>query len=204
MIRDSSKFDPSAVDVLNKPRRHREINPRELVRWAGIREKLVVLDVGCGAGFFTRAAAALIGPQGRTVGLDTSREMLQRFAAEGRPSRVLIAQCEEDAYPLQTGSVDVAILGFVLHEAQDPQSVLREVRRILRTEGKVLIVEWAKRNEQRGPQVASRLSPEDVRPLLRRAGFMLDQLRQLGESYYALTAVNVPVYCCAPARAVHF
>ncbi len=96
---------------------------------AGIAKGMTVLDVGSGAGDVAFAAADLIGPQGRVIGVDLNPAILEmaraRAAAEGRRNVEFIAgDCRDGALP---DHIDAAVGRFVLFYTGDLTETLRAV-----------------------------------------------------------------------------
>lgn len=99
-----------------------------------------VLDLGCGAGFDALVAAQLVGPAGRVVGIDLSREML--WLAEAGRIEAGMAQVEFrvgtiEALPFPDASFDVALSNGVLNLVPDKPAALGEIYRVLRPGGRV-------------------------------------------------------------------
>lgn len=96
-------------------------------------------DLGCGDG----QMAALLAPQvARVVAIDASAEMLA--AARERLAslpNVEVHHADLERLPLPDGSLDLALLGLVLHYLPDPARVLTEARRVLRPGGRVVVVD---------------------------------------------------------------
>jgi ArsR family transcriptional regulator len=108
-------------------------------------EGQVVVDLGCGTG----GLLATLAPAVRTaVGVDRERAMLQ--AAEERlahqlskqdAARVRLVEGLLGALPLETDSVDCALCMLVLHHVRDPAPVFAEVRRVLRSGGRFVLLD---------------------------------------------------------------
>lgn len=94
-----------------------------------------VLDVGCGTGWFA-AGLQKARPDVTVVGLDLSAGMLARARAAG--ARRLV-QADATALPLTDRCVDVIVGRGVLHHLPDPPAALRDWRRVLRTDGAVVL-----------------------------------------------------------------
>jgi ubiquinone/menaquinone biosynthesis C-methylase UbiE len=123
-----------------------------------------VLDIGTGTGVFAEAFAA----GGLAVtGIDTNAELLA-VAREFVPAAQFREAAAEEV-PFPDRSFDLVFLGVVLHETDDPLAALREARRVARQ--RVVILEWAYREDSYGPPLAHRLSPAAVADLAARAGF---------------------------------
>jgi ArsR family transcriptional regulator len=100
---------------------------------------LVVGDLGCGTGQLAEALAPCVR---RVVAVDGSDEMLTaaRSRLEGM-ANVELRQGDLESLPLSNGELDAALLSLVLHYAPDPARVLGETSRVVRTGGRVLVVD---------------------------------------------------------------
>jgi ArsR family transcriptional regulator len=96
-------------------------------------------DLGCGTGTLSAALAPHVA---RVEAVDASPAMLAaaRQRLEGLPN-VALHEGTLEALPLADGSLDAAVLLLVLHHVADPLVVLREVRRVLRPGGRVLVAD---------------------------------------------------------------
>jgi ArsR family transcriptional regulator len=101
----------------------------------------VVADLGCGTG---QAIAVLAPNVARVIGVDREQAMLaaagERLASH---PNVSLRRGELEALPLDDGEVDVALLSLVLHHVEDPGRVFAEVRRVVRPDGRVVVVDMA-------------------------------------------------------------
>ena len=93
------------------------------------------LDAGCGAG---RLAAWLVEQGAQVVGVDISPEML-RHARERLPAASFLAGDLADPLPFEDGSFDVVVAGLVMHYLRDWVPTLRELRRVLRPDGALVL-----------------------------------------------------------------
>jgi ubiquinone/menaquinone biosynthesis C-methylase UbiE len=88
--------------------------------------------------------------------------------------------------PFTDRSFDLAFLGHVLHEADDPLAALKEAHRVARN--RVAILEWPYRQEEKGPPLEHRLKPEVVIDLARQTGFQhVVTIRLEHMDFYRLT-----------------
>lgn len=97
-----------------------------------------VLDVGCGCGFDAFVVGSLVGPEGQAVGLDITREMLERpraALARTPATHVQFREGSVEALPFQDASFDLVISNGVLNLVPDKDAAFREIARVLRPGG---------------------------------------------------------------------
>lgn len=112
--------------------------PREnILEQAGIKPGFYVLDYGCGPGSYLTAAAELVGKSGKIYALDIHPLAIQKvntIAAKKRLSNVVTinSDCKTG---LPDNSIDLVLLYDTFHSLSDPNRVLEELHRILKTGG---------------------------------------------------------------------
>ncbi len=133
-----------------------------------------VVDIGCGYGTFTLAAAART--HGTVHAFDIEPAMrdvtTSRAASRGLHNvRAIARDCVGTGTGLADASVGYVMLFNVLH-ARDPQQLLREAHRILEPGGRVAVIHWRHdADTPRGPDLSIRPRPEQCQVWLREAGF---------------------------------
>ena len=107
-----------------------------------------VLDIGCGTGTLAIAARRRVGVTGQVCGVDASPEMLARARKKANKAGVEIAfkNGVVEALPFADGQFDAVLSTVMLHHLgpKSRSECVREVRRVLRRGGRVLIVDFAK------------------------------------------------------------
>jgi len=167
------KFDPAHAERLVSEERRRWTDPDALVARLGVRRGDTLADIGCGPGFYTLPLARAAAP-GTVWGFDVQAEMVRRAherAAHEHVPNARFALVPEVGLPVEDGVLDGAFCACVLHEAEQPDAFLAEIRRALKPAGWLCLIEWHKRPMDRGPAVESRLSADETRALLAAAGF---------------------------------
>jgi SAM-dependent methyltransferase len=168
-------------------------NPVQSLRRLGFQlEHEDVVDMGCGYGTFSIAAAQLT--KGTVHALDVDADMIAATSANAQRNglhNVVATQRDfiGDGTGLVEGSVGYAMLFNVLH-AEDPQSLLREAFRVLAVGGTVAVMHWiADERTPRGPALSIRPRPEQCLAWLRASGFKSEsQVIDLPPFHYGLFA----------------
>jgi len=102
----------------------------------------VVLDLGSGGGIDCFLAAQRVGPQGKVYGVDMTPEMVSRArtaAAAGGYENVEFRLGEVEALPIPDSVVDATISNCVLNLSPERERVYREVMRVLKPGGRIMI-----------------------------------------------------------------
>jgi SAM-dependent methyltransferase len=109
---------------------------------AGLQPGEIVLDLGSGAGFDAFLAAREVGDTGRVIGVDMTPEMLARAndnAAKIGARNVEFRSGRIEALPVENASVDVVMSNCVINLVPDKAAVYREIARVLRPGGRMVI-----------------------------------------------------------------
>ena len=168
------KFDPSRAEKLIAAERYQELKPDIILQKLGIRSGNTILDLGCGNGFFTFPAAVAMGG-GMVIAADMSDAMLSLLKQRNTPENVQILKVDEVKMDIEDESVDAAVLIALYHEFKSPLDNLAEIRRTLKPQGKILILDWDPDSEkERGPAKAHRVSEGQAMKDLKASGFTIE------------------------------
>ena len=164
---------------LDRATREQEEAPEQALHLIGIQPGMVVADVGAGTGYMTTRLAGLVGSTGKVYANDLQPGMLQIIQDKARTehlSNVEIVQGTETDARLPDNALDLALLVDVYHELWHPQEMLRSIRRSLKPNGELVLVEYRKEDPSIPIADTHRMSLADVRTEAEAEGFTFDRL----------------------------
>jgi len=112
-----------------------------------VRQGMLVLEPGCGMGYFTLPLARMVGPEGKVVAVDIQPKMLsvlrRRALKAGLAQRIELRQAQPGRLDVQdlSGRVDFMAALHMVHEIPDRSSFLTEAWTALKSDGRLLVVE---------------------------------------------------------------
>lgn len=182
------KFNPDRGARLDNPKRRKVLDPDKVFAKAGVKKGWVAADIGAGSGFHSFPLAELLGSEGKVYAIDISRKMLDLI--EEKKKKLGVDNIEtvlstEDAIPLPDSSCDFAMMFSVLHELEGI-GTLTETRRILNKDGKLLIADWRRKLELKGPPLSHRMKNSQAIAFCESAGFTLVEDFVPGPSHFGL------------------
>ena len=114
----------------------------ELIRYARIHSPCNFLDLGCGTGWAVRYVARRLDGQGRFVGIDISKGMIEKARLQAvEVSNIEFYEASAEQLPVQPAIFDVVICSNSFHHYLLPVIALKEIVRVLRPGGKVYILD---------------------------------------------------------------
>lgn len=135
----------SGAGWLTRASRIREENPAKLLKSLKLKPGQVVCDFGCGNGYHTLQLAKRVGPQGQVYAIDIQQQMLDLLDERASPRgldniKPVLATAEDPGMPPAT--FDLVLMVDVYHELSHPPEVLATVRKSLKPEGRLVLVEF--------------------------------------------------------------
>jgi ubiquinone/menaquinone biosynthesis C-methylase UbiE len=163
-----------------------------------LKKDITFLDVACGRGAYSLAAAEIIGNNGQVYAVDLWEEGIFTLRNEAASKEIgnIKAFVSDVArhIPVEDDCVDVCLMATVLHDLvadQVDQTVLKEIVRVMKTDGTLAIVEFFKKEGPPGPPKPVRLSPEEVDQMLSAHGFQQKRYTDIGpDNYLQIFIIN--------------
>jgi ubiquinone/menaquinone biosynthesis C-methylase UbiE len=167
------------ADWLVRAEREREEAPDKALDLIGIPKGASVADIGAGAGYFTFRMAERVGPSGKVYATDIQPGMLDLLRANLKRrglSNVETVLGAEDDPKLPAGQVDLALLVDVYHEFSKPQVMLRGIRKALKPNGRLVLLEYRKEDPKVPIRLEHKMSVPEVKAEIEPEGFRLERV----------------------------
>jgi ubiquinone/menaquinone biosynthesis C-methylase UbiE len=166
------RFPERLAFMLNNPFRRQFGRPENLISKLNIAPEHVVVDFGCGPGYFMVPLARIAQ---KVIGVDVSANMLDKAAAYAKRNRVQVELIQTDGtrIELPDSSADAILLVHVFHEVESGDKVLTEFLRLLKPLGRLIIVEKTSGSRLLGDRLGPPIiSVSEVNDEISRAGFI--------------------------------
>jgi len=182
-------FPPSDLGLLDAPDRDLWQRPDQIMDAMGIADASVVADIGAGSGWFTIRLARRVGPQGLVYAEDVQKEMinaiLRRVGREGFNNvRPVLGLGNDPRLP--AGSLDAVLMVDAYHEVEDRVSMLSNMAKSLKPQGRLGIVDFRLDGTGPGPAPEERVSPDVVVNDAKKAGLRLIRQEPILQYQYFL------------------
>jgi ubiquinone/menaquinone biosynthesis C-methylase UbiE len=186
-------FDPSNAHRLEDPQRLTWMPPGEVIERLGLKPGMVIADIGAGTGFFALPFARTVGRSGLVWAVDLQPEMLRlledKLRRESSAENIRLLEGNAAQTGIPDGACEMAFLANIWHELDAPHDVLAEMRRILRSGGRVSILDWRTGvPHPPGPPLDHRVSVDRAEAMVSGAGWQNVSAGLLGPYSYLLIA----------------
>ena len=148
------------------------------------------LDLGCGPGDYAIRASGIVGNMGAVYALDKRQylvaSLMEKAGSQGLENIKAMVCDITGPLSVDAGCIDVCLLSTVLHIfnlAKIEKTLFNEIRRVLKPDGRVAIIECKKEEQPFGPPKHMRLSPSDIKDSIEKYGFKKSKLLDLGYNY---------------------
>ncbi len=178
---------------MEDPQRLGWMPPGEAIAALDLKPGISIADIGAGTGFFALPFAHAAGPAGMVWAVDVQLPMLkiieEKLQQESAPRNIRLREGEAAKTGLPGGSCDLAFLGNIWHELDQPHTVLAEMRRILRPGGRIAILDWRiDAPHPPGPPPDHRVASTETEAALQRDNWRDLTFRNFGQYSYLLIA----------------
>ena len=177
------QFNPEHAKKLDNEKRRKMLPPDEIIKHLQLESNDCVIDLGAGTGYFTIPIAKNVT---KVIAVDISDKMLDILKGkllEENINNVDLIEHRIEKIPLQDNTVHKIIASLVMHEVNDLKQTLEEMKRVLKPNGKVLIIEWEKKETESGPPIEERLLSDELKLILEKYFANIELARPNNDQY---------------------
>ncbi len=171
--------DPEAyIAMLEDPARDAYQKPEEVLDALRIQPGETIADIGAGSGYFALRLAHRVGPTGAVYAVDISPDMirhLNRRIRDAGVTNLISVLADPDDPLLLPDSIDRFFICDTWHHINNRADYLAKLRRMLKTGGQVVMIDFQKRELPFGPPLEMKISREDLIDEMESNGFRLSR-----------------------------
>lgn len=166
--------------------------PEVAVNQFGLEPGMRVADFGSGSGFFTILMSQIVGDGGFVTAIDIVEADLEVVRAKAVSFGVKNLQTVRanleivGSTGLTDGSQDFVLMANILFQNDDKAGILKEAKRILRPEGRLVIIDWKKEVDGFGPPNQYRTTKEAMQSMAQQEDFVFEKEIKAGAFHFGL------------------
>ncbi|HRH24148.1 MAG TPA: methyltransferase domain-containing protein [Candidatus Paceibacterota bacterium] len=167
-------------------------DPKANVLQMGLREGMKVADLGVGSGHYALAAAAIVGSTGRVYAVDIQEDHLAPLQNEARARGLRNIETIWGDFEklggtmLKDKALDAVIISNTLFQLENAAAAIQEMKRILASGGKLLVVDWAGEYNGIGPSKERIVPEQKAEELFITGGFHKVKSFRGGPHHYSI------------------
>lgn len=166
-------------------------NPERNIERLNIGEDFKVADIGSGAGHYVFLLAKKL-PFGKVYAVDVQRNLLEKIRTEANRERLSNIETvwsdaeEKHGIKLNDESMDIVVASNILFQIFHKEGFIREVKRILKMRGKVLLVDWSDSFGGLGPKPDDVVKDSKAKELFKEENFKEVLSFDAGDHHYGI------------------
>lgn len=157
-----------------------------------------VADLGAGSGFYTLALSRRVGPSGRVYAIDVQKDLLEKLKKEALKNHMVNVEVvwgnieKIGGTKLKESFVDRVIASNVLFQIEEKnrKEFVTEIRRILKPNGKLLVIDWSDSFSGMGPAPKDVVLPATAESLFTKEGFKVETDVSAGDHHWGLIFIK--------------
>ncbi|MEX2052542.1 MAG: class I SAM-dependent methyltransferase [Candidatus Paceibacterota bacterium] len=168
-------------------------NPIKNLKALGVRDTDIIADLGAGTGFYTIALSPMV-PFGKVYAIELHEDFMKTIQNKAKEHHFKNVQCflgdveRPGGTKLASGVLDKAIVSNLLHQIEDRSKFMAELKRILKPEGRVLLVDYS--GESPAFSAKHAITEADARRIFEDAGFRWERGIDAGAHHYGMIFIR--------------
>jgi FkbM family methyltransferase len=167
-------------------------NPEQNILHLGLKEGMRVADFGAGTGFYSKAASTKVGYSGKVYAIEVQKDLVKKLESELKHWGISNVECiwgdieKRNGTKISDRSMDAVIVSNVLFQAEDKLGLIDEVKRILKKNGQVLMIDWTGSFGGMGPAKEHVVTENTAKELFEKRGFKFEENISVSEHHYGI------------------
>lgn len=167
-------------------------SPRDIVLQLALRDGMKVGDFGAGSGHYARAAAAVVGQSGKVYAIDIQEDVLKHLKLNTHTHHQSTIQTiwgdieKPGGTHLRDQSLDAIILANAFFQIENRFALLKEMKRVLKPGGKLMVVDWAGSYGGIGPAPERVVTEHQAEDFFINGGFHKVKSFRAGPHHYGI------------------
>ena len=166
-------------------------DPQKNIAVLGVDHGMTIVDLGSGSGFYTIESAKKVGPAGRVYAVDIQQDLLGKIKNSGAMAglhniEVICGNIEKlGGTKIRESIADRVILSNTLFQIapEDRDNLALETKRLLKSGGKLLVVDWESSSALKPVQVVPKMLVEGI---FEKVGLKLEKSFNAGDHHYGI------------------
>ncbi|MBI2042428.1 MAG: class I SAM-dependent methyltransferase [Candidatus Nealsonbacteria bacterium] len=168
------------------------VNPSEILNKLKLRKDMVAADFGCGSGGWVLPLANTVN-EGKIYAIDVLEEKLSALKSKARMQKLpnietILDDAETKIEALSGESCDLVLMTNLLYLCEDKKAVLAEGKRVLKTGGRILVVDWVKDNPM--TKEIEYVSFDEIKTAAKELGLQIEKEFSAGSYHLALIMIK--------------
>jgi len=166
-------------------------DPVKNLKQFGLREDMVVADLGAGTGFYAISVAQMV-PQGKVYAIEVQKDFLATIKNKAKEAHLNNIECLSGDIEKIGGTnikdeiIDAVIISNILFQVENKDKFIEETKRILKPEGRVLLIDWLQGSSLVSLNFKTIIPKEKARELFEQKGFVFERYIDAGAYNYGM------------------
>lgn len=169
-------------------------DPIKNLKTLGLHENMIVADLGAGTGFYTIPLSFMV-PRGKVYAIDIQKDFLTTIRNKIKEAQLTNVECfvgdveKKGGSKIKDKTLDAVIASNILFQLENKDGFIDEIKRILKPEGRVLLVDWSSGSIS-FPHMDKIIPKSKAREMFERKNFFLERDIDAGTHHYGIILKN--------------
>jgi ubiquinone/menaquinone biosynthesis C-methylase UbiE len=166
-------------------------DPIKNLKQFGLKDNMILVDLGAGTGFYSIIAAEMIF-RGKVYAIDIVKDFLATIKSKAKDLDLDNLECiwgnveKIGGTNLADNIADGVLISNILSQIEHKDNLAKEAHRILKDDGRVLIIDWLKQFSKNEKFSEKSISLEEAKSLFENNGFIFDHEIDAGITHYGI------------------